>query len=84
MRIQLRIESRLVKGSTLHLKNVLDKSKLIRTSNEAAEKIAEQAKVLMKKQEEKSLNDYVEKFMRRSKMVKDVKKSLQMVNDHQR
>lgn len=53
----------------------------MRTSNEAAERIAQNAKESIKLREEKSLNDYVEKYMKKHKKINENKQDMKEFNN---
>jgi phage-related tail protein len=76
-----RIEEKLERGSLNHVKNVLDKAKNIKTTNEVADRIAYEAKLKRMEEEEKNLNTYVQKFVSKHNKVKEVKEELKVIND---
>lgn len=60
--IQLkRIEEKLAKGNLNHLRNMYEKAKGIKASNEIVDKINHEYKVKLKLEEENKLNGFVER-----------------------
>lgn len=76
------IESRLVKGNVNHYKNLMQKSKLVHASNEAAHMTSLKAREKVKNDEETKLNNYVLFSLNKSKKMKDTKKELKFFNEH--
>ena len=74
------IESRLVKGNAKHYKNLINKSKLVRTSNLAAHVTSLKAKQKTKEDQESKLNTYIYQTVVKSKKIDDIKKEIKFYN----
>lgn len=78
------IEARLERGSLNHLRNINEKAKAVKSSNEVVNRVNHQYRIRQKQEEEKNLKNYVRQYYDKHKKIQDNRHELKLRKDHER
>ena len=78
------IEARLERGNLNHLRNINEKAKTVKTTNEVVNRVNHEYRIREKLEEEKNLNNYVQQYYNKHKKIKENKHDLKLRRELER